>query len=74
MTNTDPGVTILGALATYNVVQNLILSEKAYVPANLAMTGACRIDQYSRMAFQRFVRARRLRGGGSASLSRAQPT
>ena len=38
MTSTDPGVTILGALATYNVVQNLILPENAYVPANLAMT------------------------------------
>jgi membrane protease YdiL (CAAX protease family) len=38
MTSTDPGVTILGALATYNVVQNLIIPEKAYVPANLAMT------------------------------------
>jgi membrane protease YdiL (CAAX protease family) len=34
----DPAVTALGALAAYNLVQNLALGERAYVPANLGMT------------------------------------
>lgn len=38
MAPADSGVTVLGAIAAYNVVQNLIVSERAYVPANLAMT------------------------------------
>lgn len=38
MAPADPGVTVVGALAAYNLVQNLIIPERAYVPANLAMT------------------------------------
>ena len=43
----DPGATVLGALAAYNLVQNLIVPERAYVPVNLAATAglvsfACR--------------------------------
>ena len=33
----DPGVTALEALAVYNVVQNLLVPDRAYVPANLAV-------------------------------------
>jgi len=38
MTSTDSGVSVLGALAAYNIVQNLVISERAYVPVNLATT------------------------------------
>lgn len=38
MRSPDPAVTALGALAAYNLVQNLALGERAYVPANLGMT------------------------------------
>ena len=38
MTPADSGVSVLGALAAYNIVQNLMIPERAYVPANLAMT------------------------------------
>ncbi len=38
MRSPDPAVTALGALAVYNLIQNLALGERAYVPANLGMT------------------------------------
>jgi membrane protease YdiL (CAAX protease family) len=34
----EPEVTAVGALAAYNVVQNLIIPDRAYVPANAAVT------------------------------------
>jgi membrane protease YdiL (CAAX protease family) len=38
MTHVEPGVTAVGALAAYNVVQNLLITDRAYVPANLVVT------------------------------------
>lgn len=37
MASADPAVDVLGALAVYNVVQNLLVSDRAYVPANTAV-------------------------------------
>lgn len=34
----DPGVTALVSIAAYNVVQNLVIPERSYTPANLAAT------------------------------------
>ena len=36
--SSDPAVVALGILAAYNVVQNLLVPDRAYVPANLAVT------------------------------------
>ncbi|MDF1597815.1 MAG: CPBP family intramembrane metalloprotease [Acidimicrobiia bacterium] len=38
MTPVGPEVTVVGALAAYNLVQNLVIPENAYVPANLVVT------------------------------------
>ncbi len=38
MCHVEPEVTAVGALAAYNLVQNLIIPDRAYVPANVAVT------------------------------------
>ena len=38
MVSPDPAATVVGVLAAYNFVQNVVIPERAYVPANLAMT------------------------------------
>jgi len=38
MRNVEPHVAAVGALAAYNLVQNLVIPDNVYVPANLAAT------------------------------------
>ncbi len=38
MARADPAVTALGTLAAYNLVQNVVIPEAGYVPANVAVT------------------------------------
>jgi membrane protease YdiL (CAAX protease family) len=49
----DPGGSTLGALTAYNLAQNLIIPERAYVPANLAMAaGLVALARRSDLSFE----------------------